>query len=165
MDKLFQRSKTEEKSDSLISEQARTIEATQRKRKSEAKKRRSAEGCEEDGGPMPQGGAVLRSAMLTRTPEKLGAMRWLQSTGLQLNVASEKIQDVFETLCSDVIDLMDCQKRVTRKRKEREQLAIRKQELLRPLKKRKTAPSQRLQEGAALGQAAASGGASPATAA
>ena len=132
MDRYYQRSKHDEKNDLLITAQAREIEAVQRKRKAEAKKRKSAEGEDE---VVPGGMAMLRSNMLTRSSEQLNAKRWLFGTGLQLNVHTEKIQNVFDTLCADVSELIDWQKRVTRKRRERDQLAARRAELLRPGKK------------------------------
>mmetsp|Transcript_56414 Transcript_56414/g.132129 ORF Transcript_56414/g.132129 Transcript_56414/m.132129 type:complete len:351 (+) Transcript_56414:95-1147(+) len=148
MERLYARSKQEEAAEAAVTEEARKLEALQRKRKADTKKKQHALGGgneEEEPPACPPGGVVLRSGMMARSAEKLSANKWLAQAGIAQLLSTQRTQAVFAALCADVITLMDWHKRVSRKKKEREQMSDRRQELLRPLKKRKTAPSQRLQ--------------------
>uniref|UniRef100_A0A7S4KRE5 dAMP1 SANT/Myb-like domain-containing protein n=1 Tax=Guillardia theta TaxID=55529 RepID=A0A7S4KRE5_GUITH len=151
MEKLFTRPKAEMKSELVILEQARKID-TNRKKKSQPDIKKKKGEVEEEAAACPPGSVALRSTIVTKSAERQSALKWLAGAGIYIHLSSQHTQAAFVQLCNDVITLMDWQKKVSKKKKDRESLFDKKQDLLRPLKKRKTAPSQRLQDG----QAAAS---------
>uniref|UniRef100_A0A7S0I0Q2 dAMP1 SANT/Myb-like domain-containing protein n=1 Tax=Hanusia phi TaxID=3032 RepID=A0A7S0I0Q2_9CRYP len=149
MEKLFTRPKAEMKSELVILEQARKIDQNRKKKPQPDVKKKKGE-VEEDVAVCAPGSVSLRSSILTKSAERQNALKWLAGAGIYIHLSSQHTQAAFVQLCNDVINLMDWQKKVSKKKKDRESLFDKKQDLLRPLKKRKTAPSQRLQDGQAV---------------
>lgn len=159
--KLMLRTKAQERDDLSVQEQARKIEEAQRKsRKLDLKKKKLVDSEEAEPPLCPIGGLVVRSSMVSKRAEKAGALKWLATSGTPVTLSSQRTQQVFTALCNNIVELLDWQKQVARKKKEREAMYDKRQELARPyLKKRKAAPNQKFSDASAAGGAAPQGGA------
>ena len=53
---------------------------------------------------------MLRSQIMCRSPDQVNASRWLESIDIKIALCSQQTQGPFQTLCADVITLLDWQK-------------------------------------------------------
>ena len=153
--KSMQRSKAQERQDLAIKLQASKLEEAQRRARKPDLKKKKADPGDDDAPLCPAGQFVLRSSMVSKRAERAGVLKWLATCGTPVNHSSYKTQQVFSALCNNVVELLDYQKQVARKKKEADMLFDKKQELVRPLKKRKAAPNQKFSDAPGAGGAGA----------
>ena len=149
--KLMQRSKAEEREDQAVQEKARKIDEQLRKTRKADLKKKKVDTEERDEPLCPVGMPVVRSNMVSKRAEKAGVLKWLHTSGTPATLSSRNTQHVYTALCNNIIELLDWQKQVARKRRERESEYNKKQELVRPLKKRKAAPNLKFSDSPAAG--------------